>query len=217
MLTGMLTALHHGAVFSPTVTRVVDPDPEQARSWLRRELARPEYHDESWLQKITDWVRDSLDRVINATASMSPVATAAAVIAVFLVLVAVVLLVARVRRGRVTTGLPGAALPEQRIGADQHRAVAEAALRAGDTVTAALEAFRAQAMRLVEEGQLSDSPGATATELARQMGLVRPDLATDVRRGALLFDATCYGDHVPSRDSVTALLEIDHRLQGARR
>ena len=85
--------------------------------------------------------------------------------------------------------------------------------RRGDLATAVLESFRAQAMRLVETGQLDDVPGATASELVGQMGRLRPDLAGDLVAAGRLFDEVHYGEVTATAAQVNTLLDLDTRLQ----
>ena len=66
-------------------------------------------------------------------------------------------------RGRRTAA---AVLTEEVVTADELRARAEAALEAGRFEEAVVEGFRAVAVRQVERGRLSDTPGATAHEVA---------------------------------------------------
>lgn len=198
------------------------PAPDEARRWLRRELADPGYSDKPLMERFTDWLGDLIGSAATSAGEVSVVAVGAALVLVFGLLVGIALLTSRLRRsGAATSAADLAALPEVRLGADEHRRRAEQLLTAGEVQGAVVEAFRAQVMRLVEAGTVDDVPGATATELTHAMAAARPEVADEVRAGARVFDEVLYGDHPVDAEAVHRMLALDdrlgHRRSGARR
>ncbi len=193
------------------------PEPDRARALLRRELLDPDYHQDSLLQRVSDWLDRLFGQATGVATAGGWLSMIAVVLVLFVLLGVVTLLATRVQRsGHTPTATPGA-LPEVRLSAAQHRDQADRALNVEDHSTAAVEAFRAVVMRLVESGHLDDRPGATASELAREIARLRPDLDAAVRSGANQFDQVLYGEHTVTGAAVRALLDLDDALAGVRR
>lgn len=189
----------------------LDPSPDQARRLLRSELTDPDYVEGNLMDRVLTWLVRQFETV--SAQSVGPIGLVLISLVLAVVAVAVILLVVRTRRsGREAGAGEDGVLPSTRISAQEHRAAALAALTGGDPATAVLEAFRAQAMRMVESGQIDDVPGATATELVSQMGRIRPDLALPLAQGARLFDEVHYGEAEATAAQVQTLLDLDDRL-----
>ena len=81
-MTRVLTALQTGMPGS------LFPDPENAREWLREELARPEYQ-EPFLERVARWFNELVESVRDATASGGGLSRLAALVLLALLLVGV--------------------------------------------------------------------------------------------------------------------------------
>ncbi|MFJ9316643.1 DUF4129 domain-containing protein [Pimelobacter simplex] len=192
----------------------LDPSGDEARGELRRELARPEYHDTDLLDRLDRWLGRLIDDTVGAASGSSPVMVIVATVVVLAIAGAVAFLVSRARATARGTPEARPALGDEAISADALRARAEAALAAGDTTAALVDAFRAVAVRQVERGRIDDLPQATAHELAAALGSVFPERRGAVLRGADLFDEVLYGERPASADQARDLLALDDALGG---
>jgi Domain of unknown function (DUF4129) len=204
----------------------IRPDPASARSWLERELSRPEY-SQSLVERLLGWLGDRWDALQAAALGASPLSTGAAVLLLVVLAVLVVLVAGRVRRA--PPGLPAAApaLGGGSVTAQEHRRGAEAAMAAGDHDRAVVEAFRTIAARAVERGLLDERPGRTARELAADLGPVLPGHADELGRASGLFDLVYYGHRsavagerattrLGGRSEAQSLLDLDDALRETR-
>lgn len=197
----------------------LDPGNDEARTWLRDELAKPAYRDtRDPLQRLMDaigkWLSDLLSGVHEPT---NPLPTVVAVV-IALALVALAVYTLRfVRRTRRAGGDgPEAVLGDERLTARQYRERAELALteqRYGDCV---LDALRAVASGAVERTLLEDAPSLTAHEIATRLGTPFPDQAQELRDAADRFDAVAYGEQDATRSEAERLLALDRALAVAR-
>lgn len=190
------------------------PDPDQARTWVERELSRPEYH-EDLLTRFYGWLQDLWSQLQLRALGASPLSTAAAVVLLAVLVVLVVLVLGRVRREPVRGGEAGVLVPGS-VSAEQHRTAAESALTDGAFDRAVVEAFRALAVRAVRRGVAEERPGLTAHELATELGPAFPDQAERLRAASVLFDLVFYGDQPASAGDARAVLALDDELRTAR-
>ena len=192
----------------------LDPSGSEARSKLRRELLHPEYHQQNLIQEVFSWLdaqgRQRARPRLAGTAALDVHGDAG------------------LRRARAgawpgwsrAPGTPRGTQDEQRavltdevVTADELRARAEAALEAGRFEEAVVEGFRAVAVRQVERGRLSDTPGATAHEVAEALARgVRRDRRTACTGSARLFDEVLYGDRPATREQAGSVLALDDDL-----
>lgn len=193
----------------------VRPDPDQARSWVERELSRPEYQ-RSLRERFLTWLGDLWDSLTNVTVHASPWSTAAVVVLVVGMVTLVLVVGGRLRREPSASRADGGVLPDRQSSPDEHRAAALAALEAGDPELALVEAFRAVASRALRRGLLDDRPGLTADELAVDLGPVFPALAGSLTRAATLFDLVFYGDQPAGPLDARSVLDLDDALGAAR-
>ena len=191
------------------------PDPDTARSWLERELSRPEYH-ESLLEQLRNWLGEVWLRLQSAALGASPLSTAAFVVVLVVLVLVVVLVATRVRNDPTRHGQRGALLVDGVMNADEHRRVAETCLASGDLDVALVEGFRAIATRAVQRGVLEDRPGLTAHELTVGLGPAFPDHAAALARASTLFDLVFYGDQPATTADARAVLDLDDALRLAR-
>ena len=191
----------------------LDPSPDQARSWVQRELLDPEYHQQNVVERLITWFERHIG---GGLANAGPLATAAAML-VFLVLLGVLVwLLSRIQRDRRARSATGPVLAQEVVTAAALRARAEAALADGRPEEALVDGFRALAVRQVERGRLDDSPGATAHEVALLLATEFPQHGAAVGDNALLFDLVLYGDRPATPEQATGVLILDDELAGAR-
>ena len=197
----------------------LDPGNDEARTWLRDELAKPAYRDtrdplQRAMDALEEWLTDLLS---GAHAPTDPVPTIVAIV-VALALVALVVYTLRfVRRTeRRRGGGPEAVLGDERLTAAQFRARAEKALtelRYGDCV---LDALRAVAAGAVERTLLEDAPSLTAHEISTRLATTFPASAPGLRQAADRFDAVAYGEQDASRTDAEQLLAREREVAAAR-
>lgn len=194
----------------------LDPDSDEARSLLRRELANPEYHDTNLVERIQRWIERLFDDTAGAAQDVPPLGTFAGIVFALLLAVGIGLLVSRARRTAKVRADRTPALTDETVSAAELRARAEAALAEGRFDDALVDGFRALALRQVERGRIEDLPQATAHELAGGLGAEFPAQRHLVVRSADLFDAVLYGDHPPTREQAVDMLSLDDELAGRR-
>jgi hypothetical protein len=198
------------------VSRLPDPPltptGDDARSQLRRELVHPAYHQQNLLQEIFSWLLRRVGQGIDKAGQSSQVSTLMAMLILVTLVVALAWLVSRARSTARHQDEKRAVLTEEVVTADELRARAEAALEAGRFEEAVVEGFRAVAVRQVERGRLSDSPGATAHEVAVALASEYAAMAEQVHRSARLFDEVRYGDRPATREQAASVLILDDDL-----
>ena len=192
------------------------PTPEEGRSWLRRELADPEYHDLDLIERILRWIEHTLSDGLPSAGDVPWAQTVAAMVVFALILVGLGLLVSRARRSpRVARDRNGDVLTDESLSAAALRARAEAAYAAGDHGAAVVDGFRALARRQVERGRLAEDPGLTAAEVAASL---EREMSLEGRAGqaAELFNEVLYGDHPATREQAEGVLALEQELAVAR-
>lgn len=193
--------------------RLVDPSPDEARDWVERELARPEYPHPSLLDRFWAWITERWE-LITGQAIGSGVGTVMA-IAVGLV-VALVLLAAltRVRRDRSTPATAPGVL-DLAVAAATLRERAEQAAAAGRHDDAVADAARALARRCVERGLLADAPGRTAHEVFGDVGARFPGQRVALAGAADLFDRVVYGGREATAADAALVLDLEDDVRRA--
>jgi hypothetical protein len=190
----------------------LDPSGAEARSKLRRELLRPEYHDQNLLQRFLDWVARKVGSGIDQASQAPPLSTFMAMVVFVALALTLGWLVSRARRTAQDRGQGAAVLTGEVISARALRARAEAALEAGRFEDAVVDGFRALALRQVERGRLTDAPGTTAHEVAESLAHEYAPTADRVRASARVFEAVLYGHRRATRDQAAAVLAVDDDL-----
>ncbi len=190
----------------------LDPTGSEARSKLRRELLRPEYHDQNLLQRFLNWVSRKVSSGIDQASQAPPLSTLMAMLIFVALALALGWLASRARRTARDRGAKPGVLTDEVVSADELRARAEAALEAGRFEEAVVDGFRALAVRQVERGRLTDTPGATAHEVADTLAVEYAALADRVRASARLFDEVLYGERPATREQATSVLALDDDL-----
>jgi hypothetical protein len=194
----------------------LDPTPDEARSRLRRELLRPEYNEQNLLQRFMRWVERQVGRGLEAAADAPPLSTLAAMVILVGLVVLVGWLASRARLTARSRAEERPVLTEEQVSADELRARAEAALAAGRHEDAVVDGFRALALRQVERGRLTDTPGATAHEVALALGGEFPHLRERVHASGALFDEVLYGDRPATAQQAAGVLSLDDQLLARR-
>ncbi len=192
------------------------PSPDEARSWLRRELINPEYQREGVLQRAWDWVQGVLARAVDGAAGVGPLVAIVSMLVFALLTLGLVLLLSQARTNRRAAQEARAVIEDRRVAAAQLRARARAALAERRYDDAVVEGFRALTMEQIERGALDDLPGATAHEVATALETVFPGRRDEVERAAYLFDLVRYGDRRATRDQAETVLALEGALVGAR-
>ena len=190
----------------------LDPGPDEARGALRRELLRPEYHDQDVLQRVLTWFDRLLGRAVEAASGTPPLSAFAAMLVLALLVGTLVWLVSRRRLTSRQAGVRPGVLPDEAVSAAQLRARARQALADERHEDAVVDGFRALAVGQVERGALDDAPGTTAHEVALALAARYPDRRTAIFAGAELFDAVLYGDRPATRAQAEDVLGLDDAL-----
>ena len=192
------------------------PSPEEGRGLLRRELLDPDYRRDDVMQRLVDWLRRRVLDVLDAASQAPPLSTFAAMAVGLVLVLALIWLATRTRAAQRVSATRGAVLPDVSISAAQWREQAERARAEGRYSEALVDAFRALAAQQVEQGRLSESPGATAHEVAEVLRSAYPGQAAGMTEGARLFDLVLYGDRAATLEQAELLLALDAELAGVR-
>ncbi len=192
------------------------PSPEEAESLLRRELIKPEYHEQNVLQQILSWIDRRVTSGLDAASNTPPLSAFAAMVVLVLLVGAIVWMLSRARATARTDREQRAVLTDERISAAELRARAEQAFAEERYEDAVVDAYRALAVRQVERGRLDDTPGATAHEVARALAAEYPHQRPRVDTSAALFDAVLYGDRPATSDQAAGVLALDDELATVR-
>lgn len=190
--------------------------PDQAREWLQRELAHPEYHQENLLARALRWIVEQWQQLTAAASSMSWATTVAALVIGGLLLALLLWLLTRARWSAAERRAESALLPAVRLSAQAHRSLAETALAEGDYATAVVEGFRSVALGQIERGRIEDHPEATARETAAALTRACPWAAEPLVEAVGIFDDVMYGERPATRDQAVAVLALDLDLVPAR-
>jgi hypothetical protein len=201
----------------PLLAAPLDPSPDEARSSLRHELLKPDYHRDSIVNRVIGWFADLFDRTTAAAAGASPLVTVASILLFALLAVGFLWLVSRARRTRRAPRESGAVLEEPGVTAAELRFRAEMALADGRFPDAVVDGFRALTLRQVERHRLDDLPGMTAHEVALALGALSPAERGRIDDAGLSFDLVRYGDRPATADQARRVLALDDDLAGVRR
>ncbi len=197
----------------------LDPDAEQARDWVLRELSDPAYAaaQPTWWDLLTRSVWDWLQSLTVPGGDGVPtlaIAVLGGVIAAAIVVALLVFGVPRVNRRSARAGaLFGEDDPRD---ARTLRRASERAAAEGRWADATADAFRAVARGLAERTLVTTMPGTTAHAFGRDAGAVFPDEAGALARAADDFDAVRYLGAPGSREAYERIAALDGRLQARR-
>lgn len=190
------------------------PDPDEARSSLRRELLKPEYNDQNLVQRLLERIQRLLADAIDTASGTSPVQIVIAMLLVVALVAAFGWLLSRARGGHERAGTgDGAVLTGERVSAAELRGRAEAALAEGRPAEALVDGFRALALRQIERGRIDDLPGATAHEVALALEAAYPGHRERVDVSAGRFDCVLYGERPATVAQAGDVLRLDDDLR----
>lgn len=196
----------------------LDPSTDQARQWLRDELARSEYQDtRSLFQRLMDWVVEHLADLQGTTGtggvSLPPVAITLVVV---LLVVAGGYVLTRVRVESRTVADRKTLLGDTVLTAEQLRRAGESALSDGRFGDAVLAYTRAMARDAERRTVLPDAPSMTAHEVGGALEAAFPDHGGAIGRTIDLFDGVAYGDLDATRDDAETARATAETLRSAR-
>lgn len=196
----------------------LDPDRDEARELLSRELGGEDYNrPESFVRKALDWLLERLDDLIEIIPGSSGLSTLLLGALLALVITAAVFAVRGSRRtSRLRQPGTGPVLDEPGMTARDYRDRAGAAARSGDWDAVLLDSYRAIAADAEERTLLDELPGTTAHEIAVGLRVPFPDHADPITHAADRFDAVCYGDQHADQQTAERVRELDRVLTRTR-
>lgn len=190
----------------------LDPEPGPARRLLTRELQDPKYRPDL-LGRLGDWVGDRLDDLGGPGRGLGLLGRPLLLVLLLLVVVGVVLVLVRLRRDPHVGGAGTSVFDDVRRSAAEHRALAHAALSEAGHDTAVVEGLRALAAGLVERQVVTDTPAATAREVADVAAPRFPGMADRLGEAARVFDETRYGERPADRRRAELVLDVEDSLR----
>lgn len=192
----------------------LDPSADQARRWLRDELAKSQYHQaDSLLQRVSDWLVQLWHRLTEPVLSGgSTLSTLALVVLIVLIGVLLGWIATRVRREPQRGARPDGVLDDPTLMTGDYRRRAAEALLGGRFEDALLDSFRAIAASAGERTLLDEAPGRTAHEVSADLAPSFPAHAAALARSADTFDTIRYGGQRATRAQAEAMQQLDHGL-----
>lgn len=197
----------------------VEPDAEQARDWILRELTDPAYQAArpNWfdllVQSIWEWITS-----LQFDGAGGPPYLAFLVIGLLAALAMVVafLIFGLPRLGR-RSRAAGALFGEEdaRTAATIRRA-AEAAAGRGDFTLAIAEMFRSIARGLAERTLVTTSPGTTARDFARRAARVFGEHQRTLDDAARAFDEVRYLGRDGTAEQYRRIADLEQQLRAAK-
>ncbi len=188
----------------------IDIDRDTAQEAAARELAKPIYPKTSLSERITTWLNDLLNRVVDSGSTLP----GGWLTVVVLALLALALLVtaARIAR-RAMGGRGGDHLYGARVlAAAAHRAHAEQSAAQGDWAGAIRQRVRAIGRQLEEDGVLNPVAGRTASELATEAAQRLPTFTAEFDTAATAFNDVTYGERPGTPENYRLISDLDDRL-----
>ncbi|WP_203338548.1 DUF4129 domain-containing protein [Nocardioides limicola] len=186
----------------------LSPSGDEGRSLLRREMLRPEYHEEALFERLLMWLTRRVDRLIDVAGALPGGSVVAAVLVLAALVAAGAWLATRANWSKRRVPDPEPVLVDTSVTAAQWQQRARQALTDGRFTEALLDAFRAVAATAVEDGLLDDLPGATAHEVAGRLADLRVEVAAALRVAADRFDEVRYGAGAATADDVHKVLDL---------
>lgn len=191
----------------------IEIDRDAAHEAAQRELAKPIYPKESFLDRLSEWFDDFLYRLILKGSSVPGGWLTIAVLAILVVVAFIVAL--RIARNTMRTNRSGdyGLFGAHELTAAEHRITAEQLAAQGDWAAAIRHRLRAVARQLEETGLLNPVPGRTANELAHDAGVLLPGFAADLALAATTFNDVTYGERPGTEAGYRMIAGLDERLR----
>jgi hypothetical protein len=194
----------------------VEPGAEEARDWLLRELAKPEYESAkpTWFDRLSGAISDWFASLRFDGADGPPVLGIVLVLALVVAAIVVAFLVFGMPRLRRRSAVAGGLFGENDDrGSAQLRAAAEARAAEGDYSAATAEMFRSIARGLAERSIVTTTPGTTAHGFAARAATAFPANADPLMTSATLFDEVRYLGRPGSLTGYTTVAELERVLR----
>ena len=197
----------------------VDPDADQARELLVRELSDPRYQQAqpTWFDRLSaavlDWLNDLLS---GATGTPSSVVLLIIVLAVAGLVIAAFFVFGAPRLNRRRAGAGALFGDDDARDSGAIRAAAQTAARNGDYALAIEEMFRAIARGLGERSVLTSTPGTTATGFATRAAGYFPGLEARLAASARSFDDVRYLDRPGTELAYSSVAALEGDVRAAR-
>ncbi|GII82759.1 hypothetical protein Ssi03_07490 [Sphaerisporangium siamense] len=189
---------------------------DEARRRAFEELVRPEYQQESLLERLVRLVREFFDGLLDQAPGGVPGGLTALALIILLIAALIGLIAWQARKAtsgrRVAEGLFGT---RERT-ADEHRREAERLAGESRWAEAIRERLRAIARDLEHRAIVAPQPGRTADELAEAAGAELPAFAGRLTGAARLFDDVTYGQRHGSPEGYATMTTLDEDLRAAR-
>ncbi|MEV6983877.1 DUF4129 domain-containing protein [Sphaerisporangium sp. NPDC051017] len=202
----------------PTLLKLFDDiGRDEARRKAIEELLRPEYQQESLLDRVVRIIGEFFDGLLDSVPGGVPGGVVALLVIIVLIAALAGLVVWQARkatRGRraAQDGLFGT----RELTADEHRREAERLAGESRWAEAVRERLRAIARDLEHRALVAPQPGRTADELAAAAGAELPGFADRLARAARLFDDVTYGQDPGSAQDYATMTALDDDLRAAR-
>lgn len=197
----------------------VDPDADEARDWMLRELSDREYLEAqpNWFDRLAtalwEWLMSLDFEVSEGGQGLGVVLVllliAGLVVAAFFIFGAPAL----ARRSRITGELFGT---DDERDAEAMRRDAERSAAGGQWSDAMTDMFRAIARGLAERTVVNTLPGTTAQDFAVRASRAFPDHAAALAAAADDFDEVRYLEHEGSRAQYERVAALEAALRSAR-
>ena len=197
----------------------VDPDADEAREWLVRELSKPSYREAepSWFDRLVSGFWDWLTGLFGNGVDGSPSLIWALVLLVLIgALVAAYFIFGPPRVNRRSTVTGAIFGDDDGRDAAAIRRAAERAAALGDWALAIEEMFRSVARGLSERSILTTSPGTTATGFAARARDLFPGLDGPLTASAASFDGVRYLDRPGSESEYVEVAELERTLRSSK-
>jgi hypothetical protein len=194
----------------------VEPDAAEAREWLLRELANPEYEaaKPTWFDRLSGAVVDWFSSLSFSGGNAPPALGVVLVLVLVLAAIAVAFLVFGLPRLRRRSAITGSLFGKSDDrSSEQLRAAAEARAADGDYAAATAEMFRAIARGLAERSIVTTTPGTTAHDFAARAGVAFVGLAPALATSATLFDEVRYLGRPGSLPGYTTVADLERTLR----
>lgn len=197
----------------------LDPDADEARDWILRELSDPVYQAArpTWFDLLSQSIWDWITSLQFGGGDGPPVLALAVIGGLVLVALIVAFLIFGLprlnRRSRAAGELFGD--DDTRTAAELRRA-AESAAAGSNWNLAIAEMFRAIARGLAERTIVTTTPGTTAHDFARRTGGVFREHAADLESAATIFDGVRYLGRSGSADQYQQVAALERTLRAAR-